>query len=329
MNNSDKHIVPIDLLTKHFANECSEQEILELHAWRDRSPENSKEFKAFEKLWNITGDSPQNIDIDLDAEWNKMESAIEPQSRTLKLRSKILQIAASIVLISTLAFIGVRQLNTTSEKSGIAEASVVILPDGSSVKLNAGSKITYAKGFGSKHRNLILKGEAFFKVQKNAQTPFIISANESNIEVVGTQFNVKAYKDHSEVRVAVTEGRVELYAAKQAQEKTILSAGETGMYNKKDKTLRKTTEIKPNELAWITQIMEFNNTPLSEVVDVLTNTYHINFLIDPAVLDCPITVQFKEQDLSSVLNVLQVTLNLKISQSKNKKSIIITGTGCN
>ena len=73
--------------------------------------------------------------------------------------------------------------------------SKIQLPDGSTVWLNAGSKLTYTKDFGKEIREVTLIGEAFFDVTKMKEKPFIIHTSSINIKVLGTAFNVKAYPE--------------------------------------------------------------------------------------------------------------------------------------
>jgi len=199
------------------------------------------------------------------------------------------------------------------------------LPDGTAITMNAGSKITYKKGFGTTHRNLTLKGEAFFEVKKE-KVPFIITANEASVRVTGTSFNVKAYEDRSYIKVTVTEGTVRLYETGQQQKEAVLLAGETGIYDKSIKTVSKLAASDLNDLSWKTRVMDFRNTPLSEVAEVLSDTYHVTFKIEPALKNCTVTVIFENRDLGSVIEVLKSTLELTILQKDNL--ISITGKGC-
>lgn len=326
MENTGKHIDPIELLPKYLAGEATASEIKQVDDWRAENAEHVLEFEAFAKLWNASGPLAGLGDIDLDAEWSRMQKAISPARTKTFTLTRLLQVAAAVIFITILSFIGIKYLSIESHSSSIAQQSVMSLPDGSVISLNAGSKISYKKGFGKTHRNLILKGEAYFEVTKNADLPFIISANEASIRVVGTKFNVKAYKNNTEVKVLVTEGTVKLYETRQAVKEITLNAGESGSYNKSEKVVVKKSTSDLNDIAWKTLIIEFNNTPLSEVAEVLVNTYHTDIVLSPDVKDCPITVNFTRQDLPSVLKVLKSTLDLKIVIEG--KQIIITGAGC-
>jgi ferric-dicitrate binding protein FerR (iron transport regulator) len=124
------------------------------------------------------------------------------------------------------------------------------LPDGSRVTLNAGSRISYNKGFGYSNRNLVLDGEAYFEVRKNEEVPFVISAGEAQVKVYGTMFNVKAYKRKPELKVTVSEGSVLLYKTKQPENQTKLEAGETGTFNNASGVIDKRILLNYNDIAW-------------------------------------------------------------------------------
>lgn len=326
MENEIKNIDPVELLPRYMANEATANERLEVETWRLESELNRKEFEAFEKLWNISITGSDKKDIDIDLEWKKMESAILPSRVKVISFSRVLKIAASVALLITLTFVGFRIAGTKTEKSEVAEMKSLTLPDGSIISLNAGSKIMYQKGFGKTHRQLTLKGEAYFEVSKNPKLPFVISAEGACIQVVGTKFNVKAYKNQSEIKVMVTEGTVKLYETDKPLKEAILTAGQTGTFDKTRKEVKKQATDNQNDIAWKTLEIDFNNTSLQEVAEVLTNTYHIDIKVDPTVKDCPITVHFEQKDFNSVLTILRSTLELKVTTEG--KQITISGNGC-
>ena len=290
------------------------------------NPENQAEYEEIEKLWNISGEAAEPGEIDLDAEWRRMEAAMIPAYSGKSVVMRIMQIAASLVIITVLGFMAIKFSGSKSEKAPATARASVILPDGTSVSLNAGSVITYKKDFGTKHRSVHLKGEAWFEVKKNADLPFVISAGEANIRVTGTKFNVKAYHQGKDVRVTVTEGTVTFYNTVQPDKEITLHAGETGVMNKSNRALTSMNSGNLNDIAWKTGIMDFHDTSLSDVTEVLINTYHCKIDLDPAVGNCPVTVRFENRELDAVLNVLRSTLDLKIT-TKGKR-IIISGKGC-
>jgi ferric-dicitrate binding protein FerR (iron transport regulator) len=326
METENNHMDPVGLLPKYFAGEANPEEKRVIDLWLSADEKNRAEFEAFLKLWNLTGKAQPSDEINLDAEWKRMDQEIS----TTKIRKisllRVIQIAASVILVCTLGFAGLKFAGTRSEKAPVTELSTVKMPDGTVISLNAGSKITYQKGYGVSHRNVALKGEAFFEVAKNDHLPFIISAGEARIKVTGTKFNVRAYKGQSEVRVTVTEGTVRLYETGQSTKEAVLTAGETGTFNRSMRVVKKQPVLNMNDIAWKTRIMDFHNTTLSEVASVLENTYHRKVWVDPSVRLCPLTVRFENQELTPVLNVLRSTLDLTITLEGNE--IMIKGDGC-
>jgi transmembrane sensor len=319
------HIDPVGLLPKVFTGEATPDEIQAVEEWRSASASNRDEYDSFARLWNIAASASLPGDIDLDAEWQKMESSITPVTERFSRYRAWLSIAASIVLLSALTFLGWKLSTNYSVKAPLTELSKTILPDGSVVFINAGSRITYTKGYGRVHRNLRLKGEAYFEIRKD-KVPFIIKAGEASVRVTGTKFNVRSYSDQAEIKVTVTEGKVKLYESSLPGKEVTLIGGESGTFDKSSNTLKKQVTKNLNDLAWKTRIMEFQNTPLKEVADILANTFHASLQVDAAIQNCVLTVRFENQDLDSVLSVLQSTLEVTITRKNGK--IYITGKGC-
>jgi ferric-dicitrate binding protein FerR (iron transport regulator) len=326
MENNNQHIDPVALLPKYFAGEATDEERRHVDEWLTADSSHAEEFDAILKLWNLTGKVSEKEDIDIDREWQKLESALHIKKSKVVSFSGVLQIAASVILVSTLAFWGIQISRIKIEKAPAAEISVIKLPDGSLVSLNAGSKISYYKGFGLTHRNINLKGEAFFEVSKNNQLPFQVYTGQAIVKVVGTKFNIKAYKDKPLIKITVTEGTVLLYNTSQPEKAAKLNAGETGTYDKKLMTISKQPVVNKNDIAWKTKILDFNNSPLIEVIEILENTYHYSIIAEPRVQNCAITVRFENQRFDSVIKVLRETLDLSVSY--RGKQIVISGKGC-
>lgn len=324
MDSKNQHITPIELITKVLAKEATQEEKQQVGVWQKTNPENIKEYKAIEKLWNISDKAAGKDDIDVENEWKKLERTVF-SSKVIVMR-RVLQVAASVTIFFIISFFGLQKLQTTSEKTAIAEISEITLPDGSHISINAKSKISYKKGFGNEHRELALSGEAFFDVKKNDDLPFIISAQNARIEVVGTQFYVKANKKESEIKVTVEEGKVKLSYKKQPQKGILLTPGETGIFKKDNHKIEKISSIDINEIAWKTHIFNFHNTSLSKAAQMIGKAYHYDIQVAENMKDCIITVSFEDLDLQTILKVLKSTLDLEIKM--DGKRINITGKGC-
>jgi len=190
---------------------------------------------------------------------------------------------------------------------------IIELQDGSHVTLNSGSSIRYTKRKSLSYREVKLSGEAFFEVSRDTSRPFIIDAGPAQIEVLGTSFNVNAYPDSEEVEVTVRSGLVSMKAKDAADHQIVLNKGNSGVYKKEEKALNLILEGNTNAVAWKTRLLEFSDTPINEVIDVLKHTYQADIkLQDPGLSEYTITVSFNNQDLDAVLEVLASTLDLTI-----------------
>ncbi|MBB5441311.1 ferric-dicitrate binding protein FerR (iron transport regulator) [Pedobacter sp. AK017] len=101
----------------------------------------------------------------------------------------------------------------------------ITLPDGSRAWLNADTKISFPSQFIGKERKiLIINGEVYFEVAKNKEKPFIVVADQQEVEVLGTHFNISAYKDEAGVKTTLLEGsvKVSLLSGKRSDDRTVI-----------------------------------------------------------------------------------------------------------
>ncbi len=180
-----------------------------------------KNFDKIEKkIWDniIAPENPRSMDTE--SSWVYLEQqmnnglAVEP-IETKDSRQSIfsifnwsfqfpIAIAFSIFVIISV-FTLYKSVNTTTVQTTNGTVSTVKLSDGSIIKLNSASKLSYKSNFNEKSRNIVLFGEAFFNIEHN-QNPFIIEVDGAKIKVLGTKFNVQSRANWFEV--GVTEGKV-------------------------------------------------------------------------------------------------------------------------
>ena len=147
-------------------------------------------------------------------------------------RTKWLRLAACLLVLVTAGFCYEVFFRVKKEErsprheimAGRGNKSHIILPDGSSVWLNADSKLSYNNNFGKKNRTVRLEGEAYFDVAKKAEIPFIIELHANvKILVLGTAFNLRAYQQDDKVETTLISGSLEVqYALGQTTQKVLL-----------------------------------------------------------------------------------------------------------
>jgi transmembrane sensor len=331
--NEDKNHIEIDLLTRSLTGEANQEELELVRHWTEASDANRKQYEEFMKVLSAADKTSKHQNIDVDAEWMRHIKTFNPSvtkypsGKSITLAT-VFKVAASVLLIIGFSYFGWRYMSQKSVKTNIAETNEMILPDGSKVTINARSKLTYhKKDFGKASRIVSLEGEAFFEVQKNPKLPFIIKLDGAEVKVLGTSFNVRAYKDMDKIEITVAEGKVTLYEKGMEQKQVVVIKGEKATFNKSLKLVQKQMNDDRNFISWKTRLIVFDNDSLSLISKTLSNVYHKNFVIqNPRLNHCTVTTTFENKDIQTVLNVLKRTLDITIEEKDD--DIYMMGKGC-
>ena len=309
-----------DLLPKYFTDSCNDNEKLEVELWITQSSENKKTFHELKEIWENSENVTDNILLNPKKAWYhiKQETGIhEKESLVIGLNSRyrnLLKIAATLII---LIGIGAAVKITIFDKPGVLIASTlnsgkqeIHLADGSIVYLNQGSQIKYPEKFVLATREIELEGEAFFKVAKDKNHPFIVHANGTNTRVLGTSFNINT-KNSERVTIAVFSGKVSFTSQKSSKQEIKLIKGESGVFNKSTASLTKQVGVNDNAIAWQTGILKFNKTRLDEATSVLSEYYSKAIEISPKLQNRTISVTFNNQPLSKAIEIIELTLGVK------------------
>lgn len=221
----------------------------ELNQWLQEDPGHQKLFDEYLDLWQGCLKGRKTRDYDEHKAWSRfhnsmkiveLETGRQPSFfiRMVSWRSAVA--AALVALVLALAgFLAFRLFHLTDLPLTYSEyhvpygsKSAVVLPDGSRVWLNAGSRIVIDNQFGTRNRELSLEGEAHFTVVK-AKAPFRIKTAGLIVEAIGTVFNLKAYPEENIIETTVEEGTVYIFrsaAGKTATGKTVLRANQKATF---------------------------------------------------------------------------------------------------
>jgi len=159
------------------------------------------------------------------------------------------------------------------------KTSEILLPDGTHVFLNAGSRLIYPDFFADRNREVFLVGEAYFEVMHNEKQPFVVQTTDIRVRVLGTQFNVSAYPSDNIIETVLTSGKVTLEQNNTGMfsETTELAPGQLAAFSKTEQTIRlKEVDIE-NYTLWKEGLLKFESTDLSRVVKKLERYYNIRF----------------------------------------------------
>jgi transmembrane sensor len=327
------------LLIRHLTDKTTEAEQREVESWIQESEQNSREFLETKKILEKVDLYYHSRSFNENKAWHTVHSAMlhpqtvpeSPAGLFVRKRSlTFLKYAAVAVILLATALFGYYFSDRPFSDRAIRQVSArmedfpkeLLLTDGTKISLNSNSKITYPKKFSGDYREVTLEGEAFFEVLPDPSRPFVIDAGEARIHVVGTSFNVCAYPNSENIEVVVETGIVEILQTAEKHNQTtplLLAPGEKATLSKKDKKLLKQKNNNPNYCAWKTHSLSFENSALTDVIQILEKTYHVSIHTSGLNADeLLLTAQFDSKSIDYVLDVIRITFNLELTTESDR-----------
>jgi len=291
------------------------------------------DFRELEKTWDLAGSAYCYRNSDPDMAWSKLNEVLSADAKIVPLkRFNLLRYAAifvALVALGSITFLltsrpvkNIEELTAliTPEMKTVEtvarpfELTTVVLPDGTTVKMNANSTLQYPAQFTAGSRKVKLSGEAYFEVVHDASNPFIVELSNMEVEDLGTSFMISAYPGKAGVEVNVTSGSVRL-REKNQKEEALLEAGWSGKYRSENGKIEVNNGLDTNYLSWITKKVSFHHTPLSAVFEELENVYHVRIAFtDPSIADIPYTANFEKFDLGDIVKIIAQTHHLTVKK---------------
>lgn len=315
-------------IVRFLTGECSENENLIISGLIETDEHYRAIYHELQKTWH-TAKPVADETYDIETAWlnvlNRIDTQQEPVVRTMHyqpVRKIVYAVAgaAAVLLIGLGLFRFLKSSdNLKTFASDTRIAAPVTLADGSVVHLNKHSVIKYPEKFGQNNREVYFWGEAFFAIASDKTRPFVIEAGDTRIKVLGTSFNVKATEETGRVEVTVNSGSVLFYYVDESETalgQVTLSAGDKGIYDRAAGKIAKTVNTDLNFLGWKTGILVFDEAPLGDVLEALSNRYGISFNVtDKQIENLKLTATFDNESLDSILEVIQIVHSVKIRQT--------------
>lgn len=181
------------------------------------------------------------------------------------------------------------------------------LSDGTFVHLNSGTTLKYpVKFIAGENRQVFLDGEAFFDVTKDKKHPFIVNADELNVRVLGTHFNVSNYPEDPLTDVVLVEGSVGMYQSNQefdAAKNTILKPGFKGSFNKENAKISTKAVITDIYTSWINGGLTFRNMSFKNIITKLERRYNVTIINkNEKLANEKFNASFKEESIENVMS---------------------------
>lgn len=278
-----------------------------------------------EELWvsSAVADDTQQYDVDQAFERFRKQTGLDQSGRQSYKWYRTWSVAAvAIVLLGlitvTAYWQGSRQIQSNFSdivvEAPLGSKTKLTLPDGSTVWLNAGSKMIYSQGFGVSDRRLAFQGEGYFEVEKNDEMPFLVQTHDVNVTVVGTKFNFRNYPEDEEAVVELLEGKVALENQLKEESVRYLSPNEKMVLHKATGEMDITSAKVKEATLWTENILLFDEDLLPDIVRELERSYHVQIEIENEDLkQTRFYGQFNqlEQNIYDVLDMLSETGKLK------------------
>lgn len=156
----------------------------------------------------------------------------------------------------------------------------IILEDSTEVWLNAESKLVYPEFFGKDERRVTVQGEAFFKVKKNLEKPFLVETDGQLLKVYGTEFNIRSYKEDKDVYTTLVSGSISIRPMNGNQGELIITPDNQAMFRKVDET---TTIRKVNTeviTSWKDGMFVFEEQNLEQIMQTLSRWYNFTYIFN-------------------------------------------------
>lgn len=303
-----------EALNRYLAGASSPEETAIIEAWFEKEGNIHKEgmqLSAAEQLRLL-----HNI--------HKQQAPVAPRTGNILFRKgwQAAAIGAGILLVAGALLWKTQKtpLNYTAVVTGIGEMKTLVLPDSSTVTINANSTLRYPSDF-AEHREIALTGEAVFQVTEDAKHPFMVTTEEGvHTTVLGTEFNIRNYHQAKELHIAVLSGKVQISKADTTA--GILVAQQVMHYHKETRHFIRETVAHPEWYSkWTSGIWEYEHFNFTDLALLLQNQYGVTVQTgkaNAASLRTNVSVNFsRQQKATDILDFFCLLTNSRYRKINN------------
>jgi ferric-dicitrate binding protein FerR (iron transport regulator) len=322
------------LIIRYLTGELSQEERILLLSRLEADEERRKYFRSLKDAYDLGRLEVDMKDSRMKSQWNKFARMIRKTDSVGIWKSTgitllryaavfMLGICASSIYPVADRFAGYvrredERMAETKIETGVGDKSKILLPDGSTVWLNACSSILYGGDMtGDDERSVYLKGEAYFVVKTDMRRPFLVRTDGLTYRVTGTSFNVYAFEEEDVSSVALLDGGVSIVYDNRSHS---LCPGELFVYNKvtREFTVKKADV---NLLSsWRRGEFVFDNMTFEELVNRLQRLYNVEFVFEnEKIRKETFGGTLRDFDsLETIMNVIQTSIPIKYKIEENK-----------
>ncbi len=207
---------------------------------------------------------------------------------------------------------------------GKGEEYQLVLSDGTRVWLNSETRLKFPVQFAHNRREVILEGEAFFEVAKNAGAPFVVKTGPMDVEVLGTSFNVSAYKDEASIQTTLVEGKVRVSSEYGQTLEQILKPNEQAVFSKSNNQIKVIEVNAALYASWREGIFVFDEENLDDILRKLSRWYNINVFFQSEEVR---TYQFsgklpRFKNCNELLEMIEKTTDVQFTMKEDRTVIV-------
>lgn len=314
-----------EVIIKYLNGEATFEEKQQVLSWLKEDKENKKIFSEIRDIW-IASVSSAISDQEVRNAFSRFKQNINPREhRNIGYRRvSFLHIAASVAVLIVCAlggyFVGKQSLSGSSTENVLVMNQVVMgneskgtvtLPDGTTVWLNADSKISYPEIFPEDIRKVKLEGEAYFDVAHNAQSPFIVKSDQMEVNVLGTQFDAKNYAAQLYSETTLLTGKVKVRFSSNS-EFIPLEPNQTILFDKQKNTFSIHEVEAKDYIIWTNDKLIFTNELLSDVLYKMEKWYNIRITCaDDVMLDQRLSFTIRREPKEEIFKLLELIAPIK------------------
>lgn len=306
------------LLQRYIEGNCTQQEREEVMKWLEESPEHMYEFRVRRKLCDISLWS-DDVNSALSKRGNKRFS--------LKYSIReVMKVAAVFLLASTLTYLLLQKEAVSPQMQTIyvpdGQRVEFSLVDGTKIWLNSGSTLRFPERFSENSRNVELDGEGYFDVTHQEDRPFTVETSQFDINVLGTEFNVKAYTANGGFEAALLSGSIEVSSPQMAKN-VVLKPNE--LLSLESNQLVKGSINNHSYFRWREGIISVEDEPVAKFIEKLELYYGLDIEVrHNEFLSHRYTGKFRVSDgVEHVLKVLQLKHKFKYKIDEDRTKIVI------
>ena len=320
------------LITKYFEGEITAAERKLLFSMIQTDEKLRKDFSSVQNLYALSSWLP-NENEEFEAV-DKLAAFKHTHCRKKRYPIHILKHAAGyaaaicITILSTWMVMNDREpaeeMVTYEEfTTPSGQRAMVKLHDGTTVWLNARSTLRYPNHFAREERKVELDGEAFFDVEHNEHKPFVVSTEKLDIKVLGTKFNVFAYKGREEFNTALLEGSVKVYERMNEEKALFMNPNEC--VELKDNKLVKRPMGNTDFLLWKEGIYAFDDVPFEDIIKKFELYYDIVITVNNSkLMKYKFSGKFRQRDgVESALRTLRKVYYFTYIKDEENNNIVI------